>query len=63
MGGYGEKVAKQFAAPKLFFYTIFWGLHFFLFGYGWYAPTSKTRERVEVDTDYFTGSSRRPIPD
>lgn len=37
MGGYGEKVAKQFVAPKLFFYTVFWGLHFFLFGYGWYA--------------------------
>lgn len=34
---YGEKVLKQFAAPKLFFYTIFWGVHWFLFGYGWYV--------------------------
>lgn len=41
MGGYGEKVVKQFAAPKLFFYTLFWGLHFFLFGYGWYALTAE----------------------
>lgn len=34
---YGQKVAKQFTAPKLFFYTVFWGVHFFLFGYGWYV--------------------------
>lgn len=35
MGAYGDKVAKQFTAPKLAFYTVFWGLHFFLFAYGW----------------------------
>lgn len=35
MSTYGTKVKKQFTAPKLFFYFIFWGLHFFLFGYGW----------------------------
>lgn len=33
--GYGDRVIKQFTAPKLFFYTVFWGLHWFAFGYGW----------------------------
>lgn len=35
--GYGTLVKKQFTVPKLSFYFIFWAIHFFLFGFGWYG--------------------------
>jgi NADPH oxidase len=38
--GYGTLVKKQFTVPKLSFYFIFWGIHFFLFGFGWYGSPS-----------------------
>ncbi|POS77757.1 ferric reductase like transmembrane component [Diaporthe helianthi] len=41
--GYSTLVKKQFTAPKLSFYVIFWGIHFFLFGYGWYKQASDPR--------------------
>ncbi|KAG8159608.1 hypothetical protein KVR01_010245 [Diaporthe batatas] len=41
--GYGTLVKKQFTVPKLSFYFIFWGIHFFLFGYGWYKQASDPR--------------------
>lgn len=41
--GYGTLVKKQFTVPKLSFYFIFWGIHFFLFGFGWYKQASDPR--------------------
>lgn len=41
--GYATLVKKQFTVPKLSFYFIFWGIHFFLFGYGWYKQASDPR--------------------
>lgn len=46
--GYGQLVAKQFTAPKLFFYTLFWGIHIFLFAYGWYVWTEALRDCTRV---------------
>ncbi|KAI1464234.1 putative FAD binding protein [Daldinia caldariorum] len=31
-----ELVKKQFTAPKLVFHVLFWGVHWFFFGFGWY---------------------------
>lgn len=28
-------VKKQFTPSKIFFHILFWGFHFFIFGYGW----------------------------
>ncbi|KKY39228.1 putative nadph oxidase [Diaporthe ampelina] len=41
--GYGTLVKKQFTVPKLSFYIIFWSIHFFLFGFGWYKQASDPR--------------------
>jgi hypothetical protein len=40
--GYATLVKKQFTVPKLSFYFIFWGIQFFLFGYGWYGVFSSS---------------------
>ncbi|KAI1799742.1 putative FAD binding protein [Daldinia bambusicola] len=31
-----ELVKKQFTATKLVFHVLFWGIHWFFFGYGWW---------------------------
>ncbi|ROW14703.1 hypothetical protein VPNG_03748 [Cytospora leucostoma] len=41
--GYSQFIAKQFTAPKLLFYFIFWGIHWGLFAYGWHKQASDTR--------------------
>ncbi|KAI2605533.1 putative FAD binding protein [Hypoxylon sp. NC1633] len=35
-----DLVKKQFTASKLIFHVLFWGLHWFLFGYGWYKQAA-----------------------
>ncbi|KAG7109410.1 NADPH oxidase 1 like protein [Verticillium longisporum] len=36
-------IKKQFVAEKLTFHVIFWGLHWGVFAYGWYAQANEPR--------------------
>ncbi|KAI0001245.1 putative FAD binding protein [Xylariaceae sp. FL0662B] len=36
-------IKKQFTASKLIFHILFWGMHWFFFGYGWYKQESDIR--------------------
>ncbi|KAJ1327895.1 NADPH oxidase 1 [Microdochium nivale] len=36
-------VKKQFTPSKIFFHILFWGFHFFIFGYGWWKQLSDDR--------------------
>lgn len=59
--GYATLVKKQFTVPKLSFYFIFWGIHFFLFGFGWYGfPLFSL---WSLDADVIAGTSKHPILD
>lgn len=59
--GYGTLVKKQFTVPKLSFYFIFWGIHFFLFGFGWYGSLiSPPVRRRALDADGKLGTNKRP---
>lgn len=59
--GYGTLVKKQFTVPKLSFYFIFWSIHFFLFGFGWYGLSPLPARRSALDANEMTGTSKRPI--
>ncbi|CAJ2499803.1 Uu.00g026560.m01.CDS01 [Anthostomella pinea] len=43
MSGVIELAKKQFTASKLIFNVLFWGLHWFLFGYGWWKQDTEPR--------------------
>lgn len=58
--GYGTLVKKQFTVPKLSFYFIFWGIHFFLFGFGWYGSHSLPAHGCDLDADGKAGTNKRP---
>ncbi|KXJ86231.1 cytochrome b-245 heavy chain subunit beta [Microdochium bolleyi] len=36
-------IKKQFTASKIFFHILFWGFHWFIFGYGWWKQFSDER--------------------
>lgn len=59
--GYATLVKKQFTVPKLSFYFIFWGIHFFLFGFGWYSSSPFPGRRRALYADKMTGTNKRPI--
>lgn len=59
--GYATLVKKQFTAPKLSFYFIFWGIHFFLFGFGWYGSNRFPGRRCALYADEEAGTNKRPI--
>lgn len=58
--GYGTLVKKQFTVPKLSFYFIFWGIHFFLFGFGWYGSNPLPACRCALDADGKPGTNKHP---
>lgn len=36
-------IKKQFTASKIFFHILFWGFHWFIFGYGWWKQFADPR--------------------